>query len=175
MPVMKPPMSLLNFTPSSSALPSATLGTAGTTDGLKIVLHGQVPAMTVTLTPLLAVSTLPLSSIARLRIVAGPSTPKNPLNVHVDVPCAARHVAPPSTETSTLAGTPPPLSVAVPVIVTGAPLWTCALAAGDVITEVGGVTSVDWPLLTSGRFGSAPICNVAGSAPMSPNRFTVDW
>src|SRR5437867_1048461 len=169
MPVMKPPMSLLNFTPSSSALPSATLGTAGTTDGLKIVLHGQVPAMTVTLTALPAVSTLPLSSIARLRIVAGPSTPKNPLNVHDDVPCAACHVTPPSSDTSTLAGTPP-LSVAVPVIVTGAPLWTCAPAAGDVITEIGGVTSVDWPLLTSGRFGSAPVCSVAGSAPMAANR-----
>src|SRR5881628_3854626 len=103
---MKPPTSLLNLTPNSSALVSPTLGTLGATDALQIVEHGQVPAMTVTLTPLLAVSTLPLSSIARLRIVAGPSTPKNPLNVHVDVPCAACHVTPPSSDTSTLAGTP---------------------------------------------------------------------
>src|SRR5436190_19130483 len=103
MPVMKPPTSPLNFTPSSSALVSAALGLAGTTDGLKIDVHGHEPAMTITLTAPPTVSTLPLSSIARLRIAAGPSTPKNPLNVHDDVPCAACHVTPPSSQASTAA------------------------------------------------------------------------
>ena len=46
-------------------------------------------------------------------------------------------------ETSTPATTPPPLSVAVPVIVTVVPSATVAPAAGEVIVEVGAVVSVD--------------------------------
>src|SRR5204863_229523 len=85
-----------------------------------------------TVTPLLAAPTLPLSSTARLRSVALPSPPGIQLKLQVAVPCATCHVAPLSTETSTLATTPP-VSVAVPVIVTGLPLWTCALATGAVV------------------------------------------
>src|SRR5206468_985788 len=140
---MKPAMSLLNFTPSSIASASAALGMVGTTEGCHRLVHGHRPATTDTVTPLLGASRLPLSSIARLRIVAEPSAPGDQSKLQVAVPCAACHVAPPSTDTSTPATTPPPLSVAVPVIVTRLPLWTCAPAAGDVTTDVGAKISVD--------------------------------
>src|SRR6185295_17256573 len=110
MPVMKPSMSLLNFTPSSYGLESAALGLVGTVDGFHRLVHGQAPTTTGTVTPAPGASRLPLSSIARLRIVAVPSAPGDQSNVQVRVPRATRHVAPPSTDTSTLATTPPPLS-----------------------------------------------------------------
>ena len=86
--------------------------------------HGQE---TLTVMPADGVSRLALSSTARDRIVV------------VGLPCAAHvydhltvcsagvvsvagcQVAPPSVETSTPATTPPPVSVAVPVIVTALP------------------------------------------------------
>src|SRR5258705_1609566 len=143
MPVMKPATSLLNFTPSSTALVSAALGRTGTVDGFHRLVQGQLPAMIATVTPLLATSGLPLSSNARLRIVVTPITPGDQSKLQIEVPSAPCHVAPPSTETSTLATTPPPLSVAVPVIVTRLPLSTCPPASGAVMTDVGATRSVD--------------------------------
>ena len=55
----------------------------------------------------------------------------------------------PSTETSTPPTTPPPASVAVPVMVSGEFTATVAPAAGAVITEEGAVTSVDAAVATS--------------------------
>src|SRR6185295_10789341 len=87
-------------------------------------------------------SRLPVSSTARLMMFAAPRTPGLQLNVQLSRPDARRHVDPPSTETSTPPTTPPPLSVAVPLIVTV--VWDGMFAplVGDVIVEVGGVTSV---------------------------------
>src|SRR2546423_13550279 len=133
---MKPLTSLLNFTPTSIALASPAFGAAGPTDGGHKLVHGQLPTTIETVTPGPAPSMLPLSSIARLRIVTGPTAPGDQSKLQVDVPCAGRHLAPPSTDTSTPA-TNPPVSVAVPVIVTRLPLWTCPPAAGDVMPAVG--------------------------------------
>src|SRR6185295_8583919 len=139
---MKPSVSLLNLTPTSTALTSATLGLMGTVDGFHKLVHGQLPAITDTVTLLLGAPRLPLSSMARLRSAAVPSTPGDQVKLQIEVPSAVRHVAPLSTETST-AATTPPTSLAVPVIVTGLPLWTCAPIAGDVMTEIGATTSLD--------------------------------
>src|SRR6185295_18938347 len=94
------------------------------------------------------------------------------VKLQIEVPSAVRHVAPLSTETST-AATTPPTSLAVPVIVTGLPLWACAPIVGDVITEIGAITSLDGIVAIRGRFGSAPVCSVAGAAPMSASRVIV--
>jgi len=61
--------------------------------------------------------------------------------LHAVVPVAALKVAPPFTDTSTRATTPPPVSLAVPVMLTGVPVGISAPALGDVIVEVGGVVS----------------------------------
>jgi hypothetical protein len=63
------------------------------------------------------------------------------IKLHEVVPVAALKVAPPSTDTSTLATVPPPASLAVPVMLTAVPINTDAPARGDVIVEVGGVVS----------------------------------
>src|SRR6185295_5252696 len=79
------------------------------------------------------------------------------------VPVAGCHVVPPSVETSTPA-TWPPLSDAVPEIVT---FWPSLTVEGTLRVEVGAVVSVE---------AEAPVrsdCIVAGWAPMSANRFTV--
>ena len=89
------------------------------------------------------------------------------------MPCAARQVVPPSTDTSTPATVPPPLSDAVPVMVTRSPLSTVPPAAGEVTIDVGAKTSADFAAATSGVDGSAPICSEPGCAPMSASRFTV--
>ena len=52
------------------------------------------------------------------------------------VPVAGCHVVPPSVETSTPATIPPPVSAAVPLIVTLAPSPTLAPGAGELIVEV---------------------------------------
>ena len=75
---------------------------------------------------------------------------------------------PPSAETSTPATTPPPASVAVPLMVTAEPSEKVAPDDGDVIVDVGGVVSVDCVA------GASPDISVAGcTLPMSANRFTV--
>lgn len=72
-----------------------------------------------------------------------------------------------SVETSTPPTTPPPLSVAVPVTVTGVP--TLAL-----LPDAGAVIVADAPVL-SVLFAAAlsPAWSVAGWASMSASRFTV--
>src|SRR5580765_345923 len=99
--MMKPSVSLMNFTPTSTAFVSAVFTTMGTADGLNRVVQGQLPATTRTVTTGAGASILPLSSTARLRIVAAPRAPGDQSKLQVEVPRAARHVAPPSTETST--------------------------------------------------------------------------
>src|SRR5215468_2172134 len=86
------------------------------------------------------VCTFPLSSTARLLIVACPGAGVQ-LKLHTVVPVAALKVTPPSTDTSTRATVPPPISLAVPVMLTVVPVDTVAPSAGDVIVEVGGVVS----------------------------------
>jgi hypothetical protein len=84
----------------------------------------------------------PLSSTARLLIVACPGVVGViHVKLHDVVPVAALKVAPPSTDTSTRATVPPPASLAVPVILTMAPVITVAPGAGEVIVEVGRVIS----------------------------------
>src|SRR5262245_61241578 len=119
---MKPLTSLLNLTPTSTAVPSPEFRTAGVTVGFHSVVHGQLPGPMVTVTPAPAVWMLPLSSIARLRMLALPTAPGDQSKLHALVPVAVRQVAPPSTDTSTPATTPPPLSLATPLIVTRSPL-----------------------------------------------------
>src|SRR5260370_40742624 len=98
---------------------------------------------TVTVTPALGLSMLTLSSTALLLIVAEPE----PAGVHEKLqfawPVAGCHVVPPSTETSTPATTPPPVSAAVPVIDTAVPGGRFEPAAGEVIVELGAIASAD--------------------------------
>src|SRR3954469_4694608 len=170
---MNPSMSLLNLTPSSYGLVSAALGLVGTTAGFQRFGHGHAPTTTETVMPGPAASRLPLSSTARLRIVTGPRTLGDQSKLHVVVPAATCHVLPPSTDTSTLATSPPPCSVAVPLIVRRLPLSTCPPDTGEVMIVVGAKISVDSPLKISGRAGSAPGCSVPGRTFMSASRFTV--
>src|SRR5262245_27239708 len=90
--------------------------------------------------------TFPLSSTARLLIGASPGVVRVKLKLHEVVPVAALKVAPPSTETSTRATDPPPVSLAVPVMPV-VPGNTATPARGDVIVEVGGVVS--WIAVTA--------------------------
>src|SRR5262245_46302939 len=153
MPVMKPAASLLNLTPSSSGVASPKSGIGGTVAAFQRLVHGQSPGSITTVTPAPAASRLPLSSIARVLIVADPGVPGVQSKFHSDVPCAAFHVVPPSTETSTPATRPPPWSVAVPVIVRRLPLGTASPGIGNTIADVGAKMSVDFVAATSGRAG----------------------
>src|SRR5215831_6330619 len=83
------------------------------------------------------------------------------------VPVAGCHVAPLSVETSTPATTPPPVSDAVPVIVTAVPLVSVAPPVGAVILDEGGVWSVEAVAATR------PACIVVGWTPMSAIRLSV--
>src|SRR5450755_2226254 len=80
---------------------------------------------------------------------------------------AGCQVVPPSVETSTPATTPPPASVAGPVIVTLLPSARLAPATGERIVELGGVVSLDALVAVN------PCSSVAGCAPMSASRLTV--
>src|SRR6516165_3637560 len=119
------------------------------------------------LTPAAGVSRLALSSTARLIIVNVPALLATHVYDQLVVPAAGCHVAPLSTETSTPATIPPPASEAVPVTVMVVPACTAVPFAGEVMTEIGGVVSVDFVARLS------PVCSVAGCTPMSANRFTV--
>src|SRR5262245_30759150 len=132
MPVMKPATSVLNLTPTSTALRSPASLTAGMVDGLQIVVQGQTPAPMVTATLPVAVCTLPESSTARLRMTTEPGAPGDHTKLQLAVPCAACHVAPLSTDTSTPATVPPPPSLATPAMVTRSPLCTVP-PVGEVI------------------------------------------
>jgi hypothetical protein len=70
-------------------------------------------------------------------IVPCPSVVGVHAKLHAVVPVAALKVAPPSTETSTRATDPPPVSLAVPVMLTVTPVNTVAPDVGEVIAEVG--------------------------------------
>src|SRR4051812_34360387 len=100
MPVMKPSMSVRNFTPSSTAALSAAATTTGTVDGLHRLVQGQLPGPMVTDTKDPLAWILPLSSIARLRSAAVPRAPGTQSYVHEVRPCAWCHVVPLSTDTS---------------------------------------------------------------------------
>src|ERR1700682_3259653 len=114
---MRPFASAVNRTPSSIALGSFVATCVGVTDGGQIVQQTAGAPSTLMDTPLAGRSTLPRSSVARLRIVVAP--PPGGIQAYVQLarPVACLHVRPPSTETSTPA-TWPPVSVAVPLIVT---------------------------------------------------------
>src|SRR5689334_16299685 len=94
-------------------------------------------------------SRLPLSSTARDSISADglPCAIQESLQVTEvsgsDIVVTGCHVVPPSVETSTPATTPPPASVAVPLMVTFDPSERLAPWAGDVIVDVGAVESAD--------------------------------
>src|SRR5262245_41780476 len=87
------------------------------------------------------VCTFPLLSTARLLIVACPGVVGVQLKLHEVVPVAAIKAPPPSTETSTRATDPPPVSLAVPVMLTVNLANTAAPDAGEVIAEVGAILS----------------------------------
>src|SRR4051812_47815530 len=125
-------MSLRNLTPSSTGLASPASMIAGVAAAFHRLEHGQLPLLTVTVIPGPAISMLPLSSIARLRIVDGPGPPGSQLYVQLEPPCAACHVAPPSVETST-AATSPFVSVAVPAMVNTVPEPIGDPPVGDVM------------------------------------------
>src|SRR4051794_8361247 len=160
MPVMKPFCSAVNLTPRLTAAESGSLTSVGTAPDDHTV-HGHVRTPTVTLTPAAGVSRLPLSSTARLLSVTEPV----PLGVQVYVqlarPIAGCHVVPPSTDTSTAPTMPPPVSDAMPAMVTGARGCTIVPAAGEVITDVGAVASDEGDAATS------PACRFAGCTDMS--------
>ena len=84
-----------------------------------------------------------------------------------DIVVTGCQVEPPSADTSTPATTPPPESVAVPLIVTVLPLLRVAPADGEVIVEVGGAVSAGAVPATR------PDISVAGCAPISASRLTV--
>ena len=165
---MRPSASARNFTPTSTALLSLSDATAGVVP-LGQMVQGQVwlPVPTVTATPALGDSRLPLSSVARLRSVKLPELPAAQVYVHVPRPVARCQVVPPSVETSTPPTTPPPVSVAVPDTVTCVPGAIELLAAGEVIVDLGAVAS------ELGVAAVRPVMSVPGWAPMSANRLTV--
>ena len=138
----------------------------GVVDGVQM-LHGHVFARDVDARPGPGVSMLPLSSTARLLIRTVPAAGCVVMYVQFAPPVAACHVAPPSTETSTPATTPPPMSVAVPLTTTSSPCGNVAPSAGDTIVELGGPMSSDAVAAISGA------CSEAGCTPMSANRLTV--
>ena len=76
-------------------------------------------------------------------------------------------MSPPSTDTSTAATTPPPVSTAVPLTTTGVPIGTTDPAAGAVIVDTGAIVSVD--LVAAAR----PDWRDAASTPMSASMFSV--
>src|SRR5207253_2711766 len=112
---MNPLTSLRNLTPSSTAASSFPSTIAGTAVAGFQMLHGHGALRTRTDTVGPGDSILPLSSIARARMVTGPLAPTCQAWVHVSRPTAACHVTPLSAETSTRE-TSPSESDAVPVI-----------------------------------------------------------
>src|SRR5205823_5273244 len=141
-PVTKPAVIDRNLTPSSTAGGSGKLATDGV-DVTSQMLHGHVcvlMTLTVALGP--GVSTLPLSSVARLLITTEPAVAGLQWYVQLSRPVAECHDAPLSTDTST-AATIPPVSTAVPLIVMLAPTTTVDPLVGEPIVEVGRTTSTD--------------------------------
>jgi hypothetical protein len=102
---------------------------------------GVVSRITVTVICVVGFCTFPLVSTARLMIVACPGVVGVNAKLHAVVPVAALKVVPPSTDTSTRATDPPPVSLAVPVMLAVTPANTVAPAVGKVIAEVGAAVS----------------------------------
>src|SRR5262249_49166826 len=128
---------------------------------------GDTGRGTVIFTPALGTSRLALSSTARLIKCPELGVAVAQTYVQLSRPLAGCQVTPPSTDTSTPPTTPPPTSAAVPVMVTVVPYWTVEPDIGNVMVEVGGVTSVDCEEATK------PGCRVAGCTPISANRLRV--
>jgi hypothetical protein len=128
---------------------------------------GGPPLPAVTWTPADAVSIRPLSSTARDLIVYVPDVAGRHVYVQLVVPVAGFQETPPSTDTSTADTTPPPASVAVPLMVVSLVNGTVAPAAGEVMVDVGAVESVVWAAATS------PVIREPGWTPMSARRLTV--
>jgi hypothetical protein len=88
---------------------------------------------------------LPLSSVARDLIVTFPLPVADHVSLQVtlapagDIVVAGCQVEPPSVDTSTPATTPPPESVAAPLIVTVLPFVNVAPGDGEEMVEAGGV------------------------------------
>src|SRR5262245_16457035 len=106
------------------------------------VMVGGVVSATVTVISAGGSCTFPVLSIARLLSVAVPRAVGIQLKLQSLVPKATFHVAPPSTDTSTLTTDPLPASLAVPVMRKRIPCDTVAPTVGDVIVEVGGASTV---------------------------------
>ena len=129
--------------PESSAFENVTVGAMPVETpvapgaGVVETTSGGDPT-TVTVIAVGGVCWFPLLSTARLLIDAGPGEVGVQLKLQEFVPVAALKVAPPSTDTSTLTTDPPPVSLAVPVMVTVVTTATVAPAVGEVIVEVGG-------------------------------------
>jgi hypothetical protein len=83
--------------------------------------------------------TFPLVSTARLLICTDPGVAGVKEKLQLVVPVAALKVVPPSTETSTRATDPPPVSLAVPVMLFAIP--ANMVDDGKLMVEVGGVVS----------------------------------
>src|SRR5688572_14709761 len=161
--VMLPALLERKRTPSSTEFGSASTVLAGVSRGHSEQGQAALPTLNVRVAGELC--RLPLSSTARTRTVTSPVVVGTQVYDQLVRPVAARQVVPPSTDTST-PPTTPPTSLAVPVICTafcGMP----APAAGDVMTTVGAVLSVEALALNS------PCCNVIGCRFISANRYTV--
>ena len=122
---------------------------------------------TVTATPAPGTSRLPLSSTARALMVKLPADAGAQAKLQLSRPLAGCQVDPPSTETSTPPTTPPPESVALPVMFAATPAGSEAPAAGVRMVDTGGVVSVE------AVAGVSPAWSETGCAPMSANRLTV--
>ena len=83
-------------------------------------------------------------------------------------------MVPPSSETSTPPTRPPPVSVAVPLIVVASPLSTFAPAPGELIWELGGAVSVEASFELTAVLSAGPVqvrgMEVAEPGPPSPLR-----
>jgi hypothetical protein len=102
-----------------------------------VEVGGVVSLITVTVICVVGFCTFPLVSTARLMIVNCPGVVGVKGKLHAVVPVAVLKVVPPSTDTSTRATDPPPVSLAVPVMVVATPANTVPPDVGEVIAEVG--------------------------------------
>src|SRR5262249_10879941 len=159
-------LSAKNFTPSSIGAASALAAMAGAAVGGQM-LQGQLRAVTFTGTLLRCVSRFALSSTARLRNLGSPVLSGVQWWIPFSRPVAGCQVLPSSVETSTPPMTPPPASLAVPVMVTVEFDCTLACAEGEAITDEGGAASVE------ADAGVNAAMRVLGCTPISANRFTV--
>src|SRR5829696_634580 len=121
--------------PTSMPAPSPESAAAGAVSPNSV--QGQ---STVTVRPAPGVSMLPLSSVARVRIVVDGEPWATHEYDQAVVPVAGCQVAPPSVEIS-MPPTTPPMSEAVPLMVTLVPSATVVGAL--VMVDVGLVVSVD--------------------------------